>query len=546
MEKLLDALLPGRAKFHELPLRGRVVLSQLPLNLTLLLVAVILLIVDAPSAEDGEFILGQAAAAAILVACIAVPWGRLPYGAFLVIPLLDFIPIGILRSSTGDVLGGLGLLAVFPVMWLAASGLWPKAGLAAGAVATLAMVWWPLFSDGIPNHMQLVSQLLVPFMMLAIGIAVSVMTRSNDDQRRQVEDLLAKSELRQELIDTVLEAVDVGVVVLDADGNDLLMNRRQRELHTAALPYGTTDAPEQRLLVLDPETGTLVEPERRPARRAIKGETFSHEVYILGEGPDARTVSASARSLRGPHGSRAGSVLVFSDITEILEAVKAKDSFLGSMSHEFRTPLTSIRGYAELLMDDDALPAYARDDLQVMERNARHLQQMVDDVLAAATGTAAQTLRSPLDLAELVSHAVQSAERDAESRSIRLVTHADGPLPVMGDRTAVVRVLDNLISNALKYSGSGTTVTVAARIEDGMAVAEVADQGIGMSEEDVAKAFVRFHRSDAARTSGIPGVGLGLALAHDVAREHRGALECRSVLGEGSVFTLRLPLSSAA
>ncbi|MDP9884901.1 signal transduction histidine kinase [Sinomonas atrocyanea] len=79
-----------------------------------------------------------------------------------------------------------------------------------------------------------------------------------------------------------------------------------------------------------------------------------------------------------------------------------------------------------------------------------------------------------------------------------------------------------------------------------MAVAEVADQGIGMSEEDVAKAFVRFHRSDAARKSGIPGVGLGLALAHDVAREHGGALECRSVLGEGSVFTLRLPLSAGA
>jgi signal transduction histidine kinase len=546
MEKLLDALLLGRAKFHELPMTGRVVLSQLPLNITLLLVLLIVLMVDAPVAATAGFLWGQAAAAALLLACLAVPWGRLPYGSFLVIPLLDFIPVGILRPSAGDTLGGLGLLAVFPVMWIAGSGLWPKAGLAAGAAATLAVVWWPLFSTGAPSPQQLVSQLLVPIMMFAIGVAVSVMTRSGMAQQRQVEDLLARSELRQEMLDTVLDAVDVGVVVIDADGNDLLMNRRQRELHAAALPYGTQDAPEQRLIVLDPETGALVDPERRPARRAIDGETFSHEVYILGEGPDSRTVSASARPLRGPQGSRAGSVLVFSDITEILEAVKAKDSFLGSMSHEFRTPLTSIRGYAELLMDDDGLPAYARADLQIMERNARHLQQMVDDVLAAATGTAAQTLRSPLDLAELAAHAAQSAERDAASRSIRLVADAGGPLPVMGDRTAVVRVLDNLISNALKYSGSGATVTVTARDEDGMAVAEVADEGIGMSEEDVSKAFVRFHRSDAARRSGIPGVGLGLALAHDVAREHGGTLECRSVLGEGSVFTLRLPLSVAA
>jgi signal transduction histidine kinase len=546
VEKLLGALLLGRAEFHELPLRGRVVLSQLPLNLTVLLVLIILLVVDAPMAGSLGFVLGQLSALALLAVCFAVPWDRLPYGAFLVVPLLDFVPIGMLRTSAGDVLGGLGLLAVFPVMWIAGSGLRRKTGLAAGVGACLAMVWLPLFAGGVPSHAQLVSQLLVPFMMFGIGVAVSVMTRSGMDQQRQVEDLLEKSELRQEMLDTVLETVDVGVIVIDADGNDLLMNRRQRQLHTAALPDGLSDAPEARLLVIDPETGALVPAERRPARRAIRGETFSHEVYVLGEGPEGRTVSVSARTLRGPHGKRAGSVLAFSDITEIVEALEARDSFLGSMSHEFRTPLTSIRGYAELLMDDDELPASARADLQVMERNARHLQQMIDDVLAAATGTAAQTLRSPLDLGELASHATRSAEREAESRSIRIATEVDGPLPVMGDRTAVVRVLDNLISNALKYSPGGTTVTVRTRREDGKALVEVADQGIGMSEEDVEKAFVRFHRSDAARKSGIPGVGLGLAFAHDVAREHHGTLECRSALGEGSVFSLRLPLAAGS
>jgi signal transduction histidine kinase len=215
------------------------------------------------------------------------------------------------------------------------------------------------------------------------------------------------------------------------------------------------------------------------------------------------------------------------------------------MSHEFRTPLTSLLGYAELLQDDPSLSPAARSDLQVMSRNARHLRKMVDDILAASVeGSSPDVQRTELDLAKLVTHAAASAAPDAESRGIALHVVADGALPVIGDKTGIVRTLDNLVSNALKYSDSGGAVTVTARREGEWAVCTVEDEGIGIPPEDLDRIFARFQRSSSALRSGIPGTGLGLALAHEVAVQHGGELACESELGVGSTFTLKLPLAA--
>jgi signal transduction histidine kinase len=212
------------------------------------------------------------------------------------------------------------------------------------------------------------------------------------------------------------------------------------------------------------------------------------------------------------------------------------------MSHEFRTPLTSLLGYAELLYEDPSLSPAARADTLVMARNARHLNRMVDDILAAATPGTVEAPRLALDLAKLVRNAAASSVPEATSRQIALDVRVHGELPISADKTGIVRILDNLISNALKYSDSGTTVTLTAEREGTWAVCRVADQGMGIPKDDLGRLFTRFQRSASAVRSGIPGTGLGLALAHEVAVKHGGNLECESEPGVGSVFTLRLPL----
>ncbi|WP_077488208.1 sensor histidine kinase [Sinomonas mesophila] len=543
MDKLLDVLVLGKRSFHDLSMRGRVVLSQMPLNLTLGLVWGIMAFVHEEPMHL-EFLVGQGLGILLLGLCAALPWDRIPYGLFLVIPFLDLIPIALVRASAADVVPGLGLLAVFPMMWLAGSGIHPKIMVPAGGVAVLLMVWLPLLGRSDLGLRDLVGELVTPFLMLAIAVAVSVMTKSGMEQQSHIAELLERSEMRERILETILDTVDVGVVAFDADGRDILFNLRLRDFYRAALPEGADDAPEAELVVVDEATGELVPPRRRPAARAIAGEVFTHEIVRLGRGKTARTVSVSARPLGGAEAGPAGTVLAFSDVTDVVAAVRAKDSFVASMSHEFRTPLTSIRGYAELLLDDPALPAGARADVLVIDRSARHLQLMVDEVLAAATGTVASVLWTPIDLAELVREAAASATPEAASRGISFQVRTSGDVRLHGDRTAMIRTVDNLVSNAIKYSGDGREVRLSTARENGWVVLTVSDDGIGMSQADVNSVFTRFHRSSAAKVAGIPGIGLGMALAREVAEQHGGRLECVSRLGEGTTFTLRIPGAS--
>lgn len=543
MDKFLEVLLLGRVRFHELNMRGRVVLSQLPLNLTMLLVCLIAVIADPEIFGNPGFLIAQGWAFALLVVAALVPWDRLPYGWFLVMPVLDFYPVGLLRYSTEPSLPGLGLLAVFPIMWLAGSGYRPRIMVTFGGIAALLMVWVPLFMEGRATPHDLAATLLVPFMLLAIGVGTSVMTLSGMAQQDRVEELLERAETRERLLDTVLDTVDVGVLVLDDHGQNTYLNAKERQLYMAALPEGSSTTDEAELLIYREGSDQLLPPEDRPLRRVLSGEIIEHEVYQLGRGAEARTVSISGRQFVDTAGNKAGTVLASTDVTDVVAAVHARDKFLAAMSHEFRTPLTNIIGYGELLQDEPSLSPMARSDLQIMTRNARHLNHMVDDILLSSVhDSGAPTLRQPLDLSKLAREAVASAGAEATNRGIEVDVSADEPLPVMGDKTGLVRILDNLLSNALKYSEAGTRVTLATHREDEWAVCSVTDEGLGIGPEDLTRVFTRFHRSDAALLSGIPGTGLGLALAKEVAEQHDGHLDVTSVVGVGSVFTLRLPL----
>lgn len=334
------------------------------------------------------------------------------------------------------------------------------------------------------------------------------------------------------------------MLVVDSSGKDVFMNAKQRQLFLAGLPDEASGADDSEVLLYRDGSDELLPLEQRPVARALAGDPISHELYRLGRGTDARMVSVSAREFLDAAGDRGGMVLACSDVTEVVVAVRARDSFLSAMSHEFRTPLTSLLGYAELLQDDTSLGPSARADLQVMSRNARHLRKMVDDILAASVeGSSVETQRTRLDLARLLRQAAASAMPEAEGRGIELRVVADDDLPVLGDRTGLVRILDNLVSNALKYSDTGTSVLMTAERDGRSAVCRIEDQGLGIAPEDLGRIFTRFQRTDAARRAGIPGTGLGLALAQEVAEQHGGRLEVASEVGVGSVFTLRIPLT---
>lgn len=550
MDRVLSYLTLNTRQFHELTLRMRVILSQLPLSLTVLLIVVGGALFHRDLFSSHSFLLGAGLHAVLLALCVVVPWDRLPYASFLVIPLLDFIPIGLMRHGAGTVITGVGLLAVFPVIWLAASGLFPRAALALGFLGSLAIVWAPVFgTDAAVNSQSLTQSFLLPFIMLAIGVTIRVMTASMMAQQQVVEEkdralqmLLEKSARRERLLETVVNSVDIGLIAVDETGQPMLTNRKLEQFR--ALAGGGRDSAEADLRIFQHDGQSVMPEARRPTRRAAEGQVFSDYLLWWGERPDQRVLSTSSRLMTNQAGAREGSVVTFNDVTELVTALNAKDEFVATVSHELRTPLTAIRGYLELLTGMPDLQPEVASGLEVVSRNSERLHKLVVDLLSTAEGTPEIT-PVPTDFSELVLQRVASAREHSTNPLVRFEDRTEPGLLALCDAPRIGQVLDNLLSNAVKYSPDGGRVTVSSAEVDGEVECSVTDQGSGMSAEELKGVFSKFFRTSAARNAAIPGVGLGLAISKAIVERHGGTISCRSVEGEGSTFTFRLPLARA-
>jgi len=540
-----------RRPFHEYSLRGRVLLSQMPLSVTAGITAFLILAFFPETLLNPLFISFLLSQAVILTLCYAVPWHRLPYPSFLVVPLLDMVSIALGREGGQDSLTGLSLMAVFPVIWMCASGLFPRAAVAMSFIGPLGIIWVPLFVHGHLSGQDLARSFLLPVMMLGVGVTVSVMTLSMVRQQRDLEEkdsqlrgVLTGSKRQERLLNTVLDTVHLGVLAVDAQGNDILMNRKQRKHHQLATPPSIDDPNESQLLVFAADRTTLVPVDQRPVRRAVLGEEFTDYLVWLGAGAEQRAISTSARPMKDQDGNFVGSVIVFSDVTELVNALAAKDDFVSSVSHEFRTPLTSILGYVELLLDDDDdLTDSQRGPLEIIRRNSERLLTLVSDLLSSRNG---QLLVTPeaVNAAELVRTSVTAALPRAAESGIQLRAEAPDKLEAHIDAARISQVLDNLVSNAIKYSPDGGDVVVSLRSEDGHMVCSVSDTGMGMSEQDQDEVFAKFFRSAAVRNSTIPGVGLGLSISKAIVEAHGGRVSLSSEVGKGTTFTFAVPVQN--
>ena len=232
-------------------------------------------------------------------------------------------------------------------------------------------------------------------------------------------------------------------------------------------------------------------------------------------------------------------------------SAKAKDEFVAQVSHELRTPLTSIRGYLALLLDhgaDDVSPAERDKYLSVVDRNADRLQRLVEDLLFVAgmdDGRLALA-ESELDLAEVTAESVEAARPAAEKRRIRLLVRSATALPLLGDRGRLAQVIDNLLSNALKFTPVGGEVTVEAARSNGSVRLVVADTGIGMRPDELGHLFERFYRTEGATAQAIQGSGLGLSISKAIVEAHGGTITARSQHGVGTSLTIELPAVESA
>jgi signal transduction histidine kinase len=230
------------------------------------------------------------------------------------------------------------------------------------------------------------------------------------------------------------------------------------------------------------------------------------------------------------------------------ESDRLKDEFVALISHDLRTPLTSIMGYLELTMDDETLGADARSYLEVVQRNSERLLRLVNDLLFVARLEAGELDLHPteLDLAPIVRQSVEEARPRAAAKSIELACEAQATPEIRGDRGRIFQLLDNLISNAINFTPEGGRVAVRLSERGSRTRVEVSDTGIGIPRDEQARLFDRFFRARTATEEQIPGTGLGLYIARAIVTAHEGDIEVVSEPGEGTTFCIDLPALSTA
>jgi len=220
-----------------------------------------------------------------------------------------------------------------------------------------------------------------------------------------------------------------------------------------------------------------------------------------------------------------------------------KDEFIALVSHELRTPLTSIRGYLELLREDTKLSHEQLQFLETIDRSSQRLQNVVGDLLFVAQVEAGKLSleQGVVDLNTIVADAVEVVRPTADAKSITIVASLDAAPEISGDRARLAQVLDNLVSNAVKFTPSGGTVTVKTLIRPGEIELIVSDTGMGIPADELPRLFERFFRAERATAAAIPGTGLGLAIVKTIVTGHGGRIRVESEDGAGTTFRIVLP-----
>ena len=405
----------------------------------------------------------------------------------------------------------------------------------AAAVVAVLLGWWLQRSLFRPLSLLIGSAQRMGEGELRVPIEIpqerelSVLARSLQRLGERLEAQLQALAAERDHLSSTVASMNEGVLVTDAGGRPQRVNpafRRLFGLSAEVEPGSVLD------LAREARIGDLV------ARALSALEAVSTEIERLE--PEPRTLALLAT----PLSSGEGAVVVARDVTEAERLSRMRKDFVANVSHELRTPLAAIRGYAETLVDG---AAGERDTAQrfserILEQ-CRRLGDLLDDLLTLSRLEGTEPFREvePVDLRGLAAEAADVLAGAAAAREVAIEVEPGGTVEVEGDPDGLLRLLSNLLDNAIKYNRRGGRVAVSFRSSEEWIAIEVADTGIGIATAHQSRIFERFYRVDRGRARDEGGTGLGLAIVKHVAQAHGGRVEVESEPGSGSTFRVLLP-----
>ncbi|HEY3296091.1 MAG TPA: ATP-binding protein [bacterium] len=353
---------------------------------------------------------------------------------------------------------------------------------------------------------------------------------------------------------------------LDAKIRELTTQRNEQDAVLASMGEGVIAVGrDEHILFMNPAAEELLGADRERAKgrllqeyvRSSELQQFIRRTLTEEEMPAPREISLPSRAnhvlqvsgslLRGPDGTQPGVLVVLNDITRLRQLEGLRREFVANVSHELKTPITTIKGFVETLREGALEDKdYARTFLERISRNVDRLNAIIDDLLNLSrierdTGQS-DVKTTPGSVADVVRSAVTACFPLAEERRIALRMGRCEELTAPINATLLEQAVVNLLDNAIKYSEEHQEVEVDLYRAGNSARIVVRDHGVGISAEHLPRLFERFYRVDKARSRKLGGTGLGLAIVKHIAQAHKGHVEVESTPGAGSMFTITLPM----
>ncbi len=362
------------------------------------------------------------------------------------------------------------------------------------------------------------------------------LARAINYMSNEIQLMIECSRQEGEKLDAVLSSMSEGVMVVNKEGEILLMNPSMRKVFSVDMsPEGKRPAEVIRNTAVLDILGRMA---------SGKDSMASEEITLLT--PEDRTCRVNAVAMM-KDGKFDGAVLVFHDISQLRRLEKIRQDFVANVSHELRTPVSSIKGYAEALLAgalDD--PKNAREFISVIYDNGERLANLINDLLdlAKIESGKMQMVLFPVALRPVVDRCLRILEILTVKKSLRITVDIPENLPkISADESKIEQVFLNVLDNAVKYTPEGGTVKVRAALQENVICVEIEDTGVGIPEEDLPRIFERFYRVDKARSRELGGNGLGLSIVKRIVLAHRGDVSVVSETGRGSTFSIILPIA---
>jgi two-component system phosphate regulon sensor histidine kinase PhoR len=358
-----------------------------------------------------------------------------------------------------------------------------------------------------------------------VGSSLNAMAAS---LRLKMEELV--EDKRQ--LEAIVEAMSAGVVVFDRKARVVLANKSTRQM--LELRGDITFRTPMELV-----RHSAIESAVRQALQGVDVPTVDLTT------PGGKVLAGKATPVQQLSGHVERAVVVFHDLTELRRIERMRKDFVANVSHEFKTPLTSIRGYTETLLShlpED--PAITSEFLQAIERNAGLLQALVEDLLVLSQLEHDLPVeKQPLKISELIDEQLSSRAHLLEEKAIEVQVECPS-VEVLADSKRLSRTISNLLDNAIHYNRpSGHIRIIGRQMPRGFAI-DISDTGFGIPQQDLGRVFERFYRVEKSRTRETGGTGLGLAIVRHAVESQGGRISVTSKVGVGSTFTIMLPTAS--